>query len=166
MTRDDRTPPRTTAEQRRKAAALRAAADRSRRATEKARLRAVAEVIEGRTVRAVAKEIGATETAIYSWMKRYHETGRMGLAQRPLEAPRPRLGRLDDATRTTIAATLDAAPILDGKKNWTMRDLRDWLARNAGVDIPVNRLGDEVRALGYRKLPLGSENRTRWVRTE
>ena len=133
------------------AAALHAAARRTKDAAQARRLLALAAVYDGSTRSEAAKIGGVTLQIVRDWVMRFNAEGPDGLIDRkPLGLP----PRLNDAHRVALAAAIESGPVpaLHGVVRWRLVDLCQWLWEEFRVTAAKQTMSREVRALGYRKL--------------
>ncbi len=133
------------------AAALHAAARRTKDAAQARRLLALAAVYDGSTRSEAAKIGGVTLQIVRDWVMRFNAEGPDGLIDRkPLGLP----PRLNDAHRVALAAAIESGPVpaLHGVVRWRLVDLCQWLWEEFRVSVAKQTLSRELRAMGYRKL--------------
>jgi len=132
------------------AAALHAAARRTKDAAQARRLLALAAVHDGSTRSEAAKIGGVTLQIVRDWVMRFNAEGPDGLIDRkPLGLP----PRLNDAHRVALAAAIESGPVpvLHGVVRWRPVDLCQWLWEEFRVSVAKQTLSRELRARGYRK---------------
>ncbi len=133
------------------AAALRAAARRSRHAAQARRLLALAAVYEGATRTEAARIGGVTLQVVRDWVVKFNAAGPDGLIDR--KAP-GQPSRLNERHRAALAAMVEAGPIpsVHGVVRWRIVDLCQWVWEEFRVSIARQTLSRELRKMGYRKL--------------
>lgn len=132
------------------AAALRAAAARSRDAQAARRMLALALVLEGMDRKTAAETCGMDRQTLRDWVHRNAE-GLAGLLNQR-GAPRPR--RLDPGQVPELMAWLEAGPdpAVDGVVRWRRQDLQRRITDRFGVELHERTVGKYLAALGYRRL--------------
>jgi len=133
------------------AAALRAAAAKSRDAQASRRMLALALVLEGVDRQTAAQTCGMDRQTLRDWVHRYNAEGLAGLTNHRGGA-RPR--RLAAAQMDELVAWLEAGPdpVMDGVVRWRRQDLRRRIAERFGVELHERTVGKYLAALGYRRL--------------
>ncbi len=133
------------------AAALRAAARRTKDAAQARRLLSLAAVHGGATRTEAARIGGVTPQIVRDWVLRFNAEGPDGLVDR--KAP-GQPSRLNDAHRAALAAVIESGPIpaIHGVVRWRLIDLCQWIWEEFRVSISKQTLSRELRAMGYRKL--------------
>ncbi|WP_424934795.1 helix-turn-helix domain-containing protein [Amaricoccus macauensis] len=130
---------------------LRRLARTSRCAKQTRRLLALASIYEGGSRGEAAKMGGVTLQIVRDWVVRFNSEGPDGLLDRKAPGRAP---LLNAAQRTALAAAVDAGPkpYLDGVVRWRLVDLAQWVWNEFGISISRQALGNELRAMGFRKL--------------
>lgn len=133
------------------AAALRAAAAKSRDAQASRRMLALALVLEGVDRKTAAQTCGMDRQTLRDWVHRYNAEGLAGLTNHRGGA-RPR--RLAAAQMDELVSWLEAGPdpVMDGVVRWRRQDLRRRIAERFGVELHERTVGKYLAALGYRRL--------------
>jgi transposase len=133
------------------AAALRAAAAKSRDAQASRRMLALALVLEGVDRKTAAQTCGMDRQTLRDWVHRYNAEGLAGLTNHRGGA-RPR--RLAAAQMDELVSWLEAGPdpVMDGVVRWRRQDLRRRIADRFGVELHERTVGKYLAALGYRRL--------------
>ena len=133
------------------AAALRAAARRTKDAAQARRLLALAAIYDGATRTEAAKIGGVTLQIVRDWVLRFNAHGPNGLTDRKAPGQPP---RLNDAHRAALEAIVGSgpAPAVDGVVRWRLVDLCQRLWEEFRVSVAKQTLSRELRAMGYRKL--------------
>ncbi len=133
------------------AAALRAAARKTKDAAQARRLLALAAVYDGASRAEAANIGGVTRQIVRDWVLRFNAEGPDGLVDR--KAP-GQPSRLSDAHRAALAAAIESGPTpaLHGVVRWRLVDLCQWLREEFRVGVAKQTLSRELRAMGYRKL--------------
>lgn len=133
------------------AAALRAAARRSKNAAQARRLLALAVVYDGATRTEAARIGGVTLQIVRDWVVKFNATGADGLIDRK---PPGQPSRLNDAHRVALAGMIENGPIpaVHGVVRWRIVDLCQWVWDEFQVSIARQTLSRELRTMGYRKL--------------
>jgi transposase len=142
---------------------LRRLARSSRDARQTRRLLALASICDGNSRSEAAKIGGVTLQIIRDWVVRFNAKGPDGLLDRKAPGRAP---LLNADQRTALAAAVDAGPkpYLDGVVRWRLVDLVQWVWEGkplsaigprtmaSAVSISRQALGNELRAMGFRKL--------------
>lgn len=130
---------------------LRRLARSSRDAKQTRRLLALASVYNGSSRSEAAKIGGVTLQIIRDWVVRFNAEGADGLLDRKAPGRQP---LLNADQRSALAAAVDAGPkpYLDGVVRWRLVDLGQWIWNEFEVSISRQALGNELRAMGFRKL--------------
>ncbi len=130
---------------------LRRLARSSRDAKQTRRFLALASVYDGGSRSGAAKIGGVTLQIIRDWVVRFNAEGPDGLLDRKAPGRAP---LLNAEQRAALAAAVDAGPkpYLDGVVRWRLVDLVQWIWNEFGVSISRQALGNELRAMGFRKL--------------
>lgn len=133
------------------AAALLAAARRSKDAAQARRLLALSAVYDGATRSAAARIGGVTLQIVRDWVTKFNALGAAGLIDR--KAP-GQPSRLNDTHRAALTAMIESGPIpaVHGVVRWRIIDLCQWVWDEFQVSIARQTLSRELRAMGYRKL--------------
>ena len=133
------------------AAALRAAARRTKDAAQARRLLALAAIYDGATRTEAARIGGVTLQIVRDWVLRFNAHGPNGLTDRKAPGQPP---RLNDAHRAALEAIVESGPTpaVDGVVRWRLVDLCQWLWEEFRVSVAKQTLSRELRAMGYRKL--------------
>ena len=133
------------------AAALRAAARRTKDAAQARRLLALAAVYDGATRTEAARIGGVTLQIVRDWVLRFNAHGPNGLTDRKAPGQPP---RLNDAHRAALEAIVESGPTpaVDGVVRWRLVDLCQWLWEEFRVSVAKQTLSRELRTMGYRKL--------------
>lgn len=132
-------------------ATLRRLAKRSRDPAQLRRLLALAEIYDGAT-RSAAAEVGAVGLqTLRDWVLRFNAGGPAGLID-PKNAGRK--SKLKAIHRQALEAVVEAGPrpAVDGIVRWRLSDLKQWVWEEFAIEISVQSLSRELRALDYRKL--------------
>jgi transposase len=113
------------------------------------RAHAVLLVAEGRPVLEVARLFGTAPHRVRAWRGRFGARGEAGLADEPRRGRPP---KLDAAALAFLREALEADPQAYGLPVtiWSIRDLRELLARHLGVEVCVHTVWRAVHGLGYR----------------
>jgi transposase len=130
---------------------LRSLAKRARDAGQLRRLLALAEIYDGGS-RGDAARIGDVGLqTVRDWVLRFNARGPEGLidAKAPGQVP-----KLNDAQRRALVRVVEAGPdpAIHGVVRWRLADLVQWVWEEFRIEISVQTLSRELRALGYRKL--------------
>jgi transposase len=133
------------------AAALRAAARRSRDAGQARRLLTLSAIYDGATRSEAARIGGVTLQIVRDWVVRFNADGLAGLLDRKAPGPTP---RLTAAHRAELATVIEQGPTpaIHGVVRWRLIDLGQWLWEEFRVSVSKQTLSRELRAMGYRKL--------------
>jgi transposase len=114
------------------------------------RAEAIKRLHEGQTPRAAAEAVGVTARTVRTWLKRYRQEGLDGLRDRP------RAGRPSKASaeyKEVLQAILEESPFdfdYEGAVGWTVRLLRDCMARKTGITLSDGRMRVLLHRLGYQ----------------
>lgn len=113
------------------------------------RAHAVLLVAEGRPVLEVARLFKTAPHRVRAWRSRFREHGEGGLTDEPRRGRPP---KLDAAALAFLREALEADPRAYGLPVtvWSIRDLRELLARRLGVEACVHTVWRTVQRLGYR----------------
>jgi transposase len=133
------------------AAALRAAARRTKDAAQARRLLALAAIYDGATRTEAAKIGGVTLQIVRDWVLRSNAHGPNGLTDRKAPGQPP---RLNGAHRAALEAMIESGPTpaVDGVVRWRLVDLCRWLWEVFRVSVAKQTLSRELRTMGCRKL--------------
>jgi transposase len=130
---------------------LRRLARSSRDAKQTRRLLALASIRDGGSRSEAAKIGGVTLQIVRDWVVRFNAEGPDGLLDRKAPGRQP---LLNAEQRIALADVVDAGPkpYVDGVVRWRLVDLVQWIWNEFGVSISRQALGNELRAMGFRKL--------------
>lgn len=133
------------------AAAVRAAARRSKDGPQARRLLALAAIYEGGTRTQAARIGGVTLQIVRDWVMKFNAYGPEGLIDR--KAP-GQPSRLSGVHRAALAAIIESGPTpaIHGVVRWRIIDLCQWLYEEFKISVAKQTLGRELRTMGYRKL--------------
>lgn len=133
------------------AAALRGLAKASRDPGQTRRLLSLAEIYDGGTRGAAAKVGGVGLQTVRDWVLRFDARGPEGLVD--CKAP-GKVPKLNDGQRRALVQVVETGPdpALHGVVRWRLVDLAQWVWEEFRIEISVQTLSRELRALGYRKL--------------
>jgi transposase len=133
------------------AAALRAAAGRTKDARAARRMLAIALVLEGVDRATAAETCGMDRQTLRDWVHRYNAEGLAGLVNRTVPQ-RPR--RLAPEQLAELAAWVEVGPdpARDGVVRWRRKDLQHRIAATFGVALHERSVGKQLAALGFRRL--------------
>ena len=130
---------------------LRGLAKRARDAAQLRRLLALAEIYEGGSRGEAARIGGVGLQTVRDWVLRFNGGGPDALIdpKPPGKAP-----KLNDAQRQALAQVVESGPMpaLHGVVRWRLVDLAQWVWEEFRIQVSVQTLSRELRALGYRKL--------------
>ena len=133
------------------AAALRRLAKASRDPGQLRRLLSLAEIYDGGSRGAAAKLGGVGLQTVRDWVLRFNAGGAEALIdpKSPGKAP-----KLNDDHRRALVQVVETGPdpALHGVVRWRLLDLVQWVWEDFRIEISVQTLSRELRALGYRKL--------------
>ena len=134
------------------AAALRAAAGKTRDARAARRMLAIALVLEGVDRATAAETCGMDRQSLRDWVHRYNAEGLAGLANRAVPH-RPR--RLAPDQMAELAACVEAGPdpARDGVVRWRRKDLQHRIEDAFGVVLHERSVGKQLAALGAPAAP-------------
>jgi len=130
---------------------LRAAAKRTRDATQARRLLALAVIYDGGTRGEAARIGGVGLQIVRDWVVRFNAEGPDGLIDR--KAPGA-AAKLNDAQRRALVAMVEMGPMpaVHGVVRWRLCDLAQWIWDEFRIAISRQTLSRELRRQGYRKL--------------
>lgn len=133
------------------APALRALAKASRDPDQLRRLLSLAEIYDGRSRGDAARLGGVGLQSVRDWVLRFNAGGPGALIDPKTAGRKP---KLNDAQRQALVQAVEDGPLpaLHGVVRWRLRDLKHWVREEFGIEISVQSLSRELRALGYRKL--------------
>lgn len=118
--------------------------------TQARRLRAVAQVMEGRRSRGgIAAKAGVRRQTLRDWVRRYDAKGPDGLKD---GAGGGRPAKLDAEQRAEVGRWVDEGPEPETAAAWTLELLRERIRRLFGVVMSVEGVRCLLRRLGFRKL--------------
>lgn len=139
------------------AAALRAAAGKSRDAKAACRMLALALVLEGVDRTRAAETCGMDRQTLRDWVHRYNAEGLAGLSDRWKGV---RVPHLSPAQMAELGAWVKAGPDpeRDGVVRWRRQDLQRWIATAFGIEVHERTVGKYLAALGYRRLSVRPRN--------
>jgi transposase len=133
------------------AAALRGLAKASRDPGQLRRLLSLAEIYDGGPRGVAAKVGGVGLQTVRDWVLRFNAGGPGGLID-----PKPpgKAAKLNEAQRRALVQVVEAGPdpAIHGVVRWRLADLVQWVWEEFRIEISVQTLSRELRALGYRKL--------------
>jgi len=133
------------------AAGLRRLAKASRDPDQLRRLLCLAEIYDGGSRGAAAKLGGVGLQTVRDWVLRFNAGGPEGLIDGKAPGKTP---KLNDDHRRALVQVVEAGPdpALHGVVRWRLADLVQWVWEDFRIEISVQTLSRELRALGYRKL--------------
>lgn len=119
----------------------------TRRKEEYRRAEAVLYKAEGLSYRAIARRMGTSYSAVFSWVRRYGEGGVEALKTKPHPGGKP---RITEDQRKTIADTALKSPRLFGylKNEWSVRLLARHLSSELGINVSKTHVWEILRDLG------------------
>ena len=133
------------------AAALRRLAKASRDPGQLHRLLCLAEIYDGGSRGDAAKLGGVGLQTVRDWVLRFNAGGPEGLIDGKAPGKTPKL--TDDHRRALVQVVETGPdPALHGVVRWRLADLVQWVWEDFRIEISVQTLSRELRALGYRKL--------------
>jgi transposase len=102
----------------------------------------------GMTIREVAKVVGCAPGSVARWEGLYLSQGDRGLDPIPNAGGTP---RLDEKEQARLARMLTAGPRAHGYEDgvWTLRRVRDLIARRFGVQYGISNVHRMLRVLGF-----------------
>ena len=132
------------------AAHLRAAARKTKDATQARRLLALVAVYDGASRTQAVKIGGVTLQIVRDWVLQLNVHGPDGLIDR--KAP-GQPSRLNTTHRSALAAAIERGPILaiHGVVRWRIVDLCQWIWDEFQISVAKQTLSRELRAVGCRK---------------
>ena len=132
-------------------AALRRLAKASRDPDRLRRLLSLAEISDGGSRGDAAKIGGVGLQTVRDWVLRFNAGGPEGLID-----PKPpgKAAKLNEAQRRALVQVVEAGPdpAIHGVVRWRLADLVQWVWEEFRIQISVQTLSRELRALDYRKL--------------
>jgi transposase len=131
--------------------ALRRLAKGTRDAAQVRRLLALAEIYDGGSRGDAARLGGVGLQTVRDWVLRFNAGGPEGLIDRKAPGKAPKLKM---AQRQALVRAVESGPIpaIHGVVRWRLVDLAQWVWEEFRIQISVQTLSRELRALGYRKL--------------
>ena len=133
------------------AASLRGLAKGSRDPGQLRRLLSLAEIYDGGSRGDAAKVGGVGLQTVRDWVLRFNAGGPEGLID-----PKPpgKAAKLNEAQRRALVEVVEAGPdpAIHGVVRWRLADLVQWVLEEFRIQISVQTLSRELRALDYRKL--------------
>ena len=133
------------------ATTLRSLVKASRDPDQVRRLLSLAEIYDGGTRGDAARVGGVGLQTVRDWVLRFNAGGPAGLIdpKHPGMAP-----KLNDAQRRALVQAVEAGPdpAIHGVVRWRLVDLVQWVWEEFHIEISVQTLSRELRALDYRKL--------------
>lgn len=133
------------------ASRLRGLAKASRDPDQLRRLLSLAEIYDGGSRGDAAKIGDVGLQTVRDWVLRLNAGGPDALidAKPPGKAP-----KLNDAQRQALVQVVESGPVpaAHGVVRWRLVDLVQWVREKFRIEISVQTLSRELRALGYRKL--------------
>ncbi len=133
------------------AATIRRLAKASRDPDQLRRLLSLAETYDGGSRGDAARIGGVGLQTVRDWVLRFNARGPEGLIDRKAPGKAP---KLNAAQRRALVQAVESGPIpaVHGVVRWRLVDLVQWLWEEFRIQISVQTLSRELRALGYRKL--------------
>ncbi len=133
------------------AATLRRLAKASRDPGQLHRLLCLAEIYDGGSRGDAAKLGGVGLQTVRDWVLRFNADGPEGLIDGKAPGKKP---KLNDAQRRALVRVVETGPdpALHGVVRWRLADLVQWVWVDFRIEISVQTLSRELRALGFRKL--------------
>jgi transposase len=128
----------------------RAAAERSKNASQARRLLALAAICDGATCSEAARIGDVTLQIVRDWVVKFNSNSPQGLIDRKSPG---QPSRLDDTHRAALAAILESGliPAIHGVVRWRIVDLCQWMFEEFRVTIAKQTLSRELRGMGYPK---------------
>ncbi len=133
------------------AAALRRLAKASHDPGQLRRLLSVAEIYDGGSRGDAAKLGGVGLQTVRDWVIRFNARGPDGLIDGKAPGKEP---KLNEDHRQALVRVVETGPdpAIHGVVRWRLVDLVRWVWEDFRIQISVQTLSRELRALGYRKL--------------
>ena len=130
---------------------LRGLAKGSRDPVQLRRLLVLAEIYDGGSRGDAARLGGVGLQTVRDWVLRFNAGGPEALVDAKTAGRKP---KLNDAQRQALVRAVEDGPVpaLHGVVRWRLTDLKHWVREEFGIEISVQSLSRELRALGYRKL--------------
>ena len=127
---------------------LRAEARKCRDGLQASRLFALADVMEGERRGVAAERHGMTRQTLRDWVHRYNDESVPGLINYNGQGRKP---ILTEAQWDDLARVIRAGPDIqkDGVARWRQVDLRDWLAREHGINCHERTIVKWLKQLGF-----------------
>lgn len=115
---------------------------------EKRRRRAVRFLKAGRTLSAVARQVGASMSSVFRWWQTYQRAGQRGLRPKPTPGRPP---RLSEAQKRTLVRRLVQGSQRAGYRTdvWTLRRIAEVIQREFGVRYHPSHVWKVLTALGW-----------------
>jgi transposase len=111
----------------------------------------LAEIYDGGTRGDAAKIGGVGLQTVRDWVLRFKARGPEGLIDGKAPGKEP---KLNDGQRRALVQVVETGPnpAIHGVVRWRLADLVQWVWEEFRIEISVQTLSRELRALGYRKL--------------
>jgi transposase len=115
---------------------------------EKRRRRAVQFVKAGRTLSAVARQLGASVSSVFRWWHAYQRAGPRGLRPKPTPGRPPRLSA---AQKRTLVKRLGQGPLHAGYRTdvWTLGRIAALIQHEFGIRYHPSHVWKVLTALGW-----------------
>lgn len=136
------------------------------------RCKAVLDLLDGKTVVAISKELDTGRSSVYRWLDRYEAAGGGGLKTIKPPGAEP---RLDEQKQAELAKIIEDGPVAAGYNTgvWTGPMIGDLIRKRFGVKyhnhhIPrlLHRLGFSVQRPRKRLAKANAEAQAYWLRTK
>ena len=130
---------------------LRLIAKKSRDPVQIRRLLTLAAIREGGSRGEAARSAGVGLQTVRDWVLRFNCGGPEAL--RELER-KGRKAKLEDEHRKALVEVIEVGPLpaIHDVVRWRLCDLKQWIWEDYRIEISVQSLSRELRAMGYRKL--------------
>ncbi|MFN3973615.1 MAG: helix-turn-helix domain-containing protein, partial [Gemmobacter sp.] len=130
---------------------LRAAAAKTTDAKAARRMLAIALVLEGADRKTAAETCGMDRQTLRDRVHRYTAAGLVGLPDRRLAGPAPRLSP-DQKAELAQMLREGPGPAVDGVVRWRRVDLKRRIEAHFGVTMHERTVGKQLASLGFRRL--------------
>ncbi len=144
-------------------------AKKGRRATEEERIRAVQLMESGKSPELVAGILGVSRASVFSWQKKYRESGLAGLSTKFASGRPTVLSDKQMMKLYSLIAGNDPRQLSFGAALWTRKLIRELIRRQFGVTLSLPTVGRILRKLGmspqrplYRAYQRDPEKVRRW----
>lgn len=113
------------------------------------RMRAVQQVLEGRSPEEVAEFYGMNLRTIYRWLEKYHYGGWEGLKAKPVPGRPPKLNASQMRWLSKVIREKDPRQLSFPYALWTLSMVREVIRRQLGINLSEVSVGRILRTLGF-----------------